>query len=158
ADSISWRRFCHIDIDGRVPHPTTLMKITTRCGDDAVTALNETLLAKAVEHKLVRTGKVRADTTVVSAGVEYPPDGGLLAKAVTAIGRVVTRIKTAGGAQRTAYRDRRRAAARRVRELSSKLHLRRAANRDEVTQAVLHVTGQLATLATQAAAQAHAVL
>jgi transposase, IS5 family len=26
ADSISWRRFCHIDIDGRVPHPTTLMK------------------------------------------------------------------------------------------------------------------------------------
>ena len=33
ADSISWRRFCRIDIDGRVPHPTTLMKITTRCGE-----------------------------------------------------------------------------------------------------------------------------
>src|SRR3954463_16172116 len=29
ADSISWRRFCRIDIDARVPHPTTLMKITT---------------------------------------------------------------------------------------------------------------------------------
>jgi IS5 family transposase len=25
ADSISWRRFCRIPIDGRVPHPTTLM-------------------------------------------------------------------------------------------------------------------------------------
>ena len=36
ADSISWRRFCRIDIDGRVPHPTTLMKITTRCGEDTV--------------------------------------------------------------------------------------------------------------------------
>jgi IS5 family transposase len=33
SDSISWRRFWRIDIDGRVPHPTTLMKITTRCGE-----------------------------------------------------------------------------------------------------------------------------
>jgi transposase, IS5 family len=30
SDSISWRRFCRIDIDGRVPHPTTLMKVTTQ--------------------------------------------------------------------------------------------------------------------------------
>ena len=29
SDSISWRRFARIGIDGRVPHPTTLMKITT---------------------------------------------------------------------------------------------------------------------------------
>jgi IS5 family transposase len=62
GDSISWRRFCRIDIDGRIPHPTTLMKITTRCGDDTVLALNEALLAKAVEARVVKTGKVRADT------------------------------------------------------------------------------------------------
>jgi IS5 family transposase len=37
SDSISWRRFCRIDIDGRVPHPTTLMKLTTRCGEGPVT-------------------------------------------------------------------------------------------------------------------------
>ena len=61
ADSISWRRFCHIDIDGRVPNPTTLMKITTRCGDQAVAELNETLLATAIEARVVKTGKVRAD-------------------------------------------------------------------------------------------------
>src|SRR5436309_9432397 len=66
ADSISWRRFCRIDIDARVPHPTTLMKITTRCGERAVAELNDTLLATAVQARLVRTGKVRADTTVVS--------------------------------------------------------------------------------------------
>ncbi|GIH18929.1 hypothetical protein Raf01_71010 [Rugosimonospora africana] len=40
SDSISWRRFCRIDIDERVPHPTALMKITTRCGEQAVAALN----------------------------------------------------------------------------------------------------------------------
>src|SRR5271155_4547120 len=30
ADSISWQRFCRIPLGGAVPHPTTLMKITTR--------------------------------------------------------------------------------------------------------------------------------
>ena len=45
ADSISWQRFCRIPFGTRVPHPTTLMKITTRCGDAVVLALNEALLA-----------------------------------------------------------------------------------------------------------------
>ena len=43
--------------------------------------LNDALLAKAAEHKLLRTDKVRADTTVVEAAVAYPTDSGLLAKA-----------------------------------------------------------------------------
>jgi transposase, IS5 family len=30
SDSISWRRFCRIPLDATVPHPTTLMKLTTR--------------------------------------------------------------------------------------------------------------------------------
>ena len=69
ADSISWQRFCRIPFGTRVPHPTTLMKITTRCGDAAVAGLNEALLAKAAAAKLLRTDKVRADTTVVEADV-----------------------------------------------------------------------------------------
>ena len=44
GDSISWQRFCRIPLGVRVPHPTTLMKISTRCGDDVVAALNEALL------------------------------------------------------------------------------------------------------------------
>ena len=51
ADSISWRRFCRIPLDGKVPHPTTLMKLTTRCGSGAVEGLNEALLAKAAGHE-----------------------------------------------------------------------------------------------------------
>ena len=47
ADSITWRRFCRIPLDGHVPHPTTLMKLTTRCGTAAVDGCNEALLAKA---------------------------------------------------------------------------------------------------------------
>ena len=67
ADSISGQRFCRIPFGTRVPHPTTLMKITTRCGDAAVAGLNEALLAKAADAKLLRTDRVRVDTTVVSA-------------------------------------------------------------------------------------------
>ena len=101
ADSISWQRFCRIPFGTRVPHPTTLMKITTRCGDDAVAGLNEALLAKAAAAKLLRTDKVRADTTVVAAAVAYPTDSGLLAKAIGSMARTVARIKAAGGATRT---------------------------------------------------------
>src|SRR3954453_11574396 len=44
ADSISWRRFCRIPLDGQVPHPTTLMKLTRRCGPAAVDGCNAALL------------------------------------------------------------------------------------------------------------------
>ena len=81
SDSITWRRFCRIPLDGSVPHATTLMKLTTRCGTAAVDGLNQALLAKAVEAKVLRTNRLRADTTVVPANVAYPTDSGLLAKA-----------------------------------------------------------------------------
>ena len=85
SDSITWRRFCRIPLDGTVPHPTTLMKLTTRCGSAAVDGLNEALLAKAAGAKLLRTTRLRADTTVVpgerglpdrlgAAGQGGPPD------------------------------------------------------------------------------------
>ena len=85
GDSISWQRFCRIPLGTRVPHPTTLMKLTRRCGDAAVAGLNEALLAKAAGYKLLRTDKVRADTTVVEADVGYPTDSGLLAKGIGAM-------------------------------------------------------------------------
>jgi transposase, IS5 family len=54
--------------------------------------------------------------------------------------------------------DRRRAAAQRVREIASKLRTRSKLGREETTQAIARVTGQLADLADKAAAEAAAVL
>src|SRR5271156_1436269 len=158
ADSISWQRFARIPLGTRVPHPTTLMKLTTRCGDMAVAGLNEALLVKAAEAKLLRTDKVRADTTVIEADVAYPTDSGLLAKAVTKIARTVERVKAAGGATRTPSRDRRRAAGRRARSSSSKLKLRGAQQRDEAQATVARITGELADLAQAAMREATAVV
>jgi IS5 family transposase len=158
SDSICWRRFCRIPIDGKVPHPSTLMKLTTRCGQEAVAGLNEALWAKAAQDKLLRTARVRADTTVIAANVAYPTDSGLLAKAVGKLGRTVRRVQAAGGATGTTVVDRRRAAARRVREIASKLRTRTKLAREESTQAIRRVTGELADLAEKAAAEAAAVL
>jgi transposase, IS5 family len=158
ADSISWQRFCRIPLGTRVPHSTTLMKITTRCGDAAVAGLNEALLAKAAAAKLLRTDRVRADTTVVEAEVAYPTDSGLLAKAVATMARTIERIKTAGGATRTGSRDRRRAAGRRARSIASKLRLRSAAAKDEAQTAVCRLTGELAGIAEAAMRDAVAVM
>jgi IS5 family transposase len=128
SDSITWRRFCRIPIDGRVPHPTTLMKLTTRCGAAAVDGCNEALLAKAAAAKLLRTTRLRADTTVVPADVAYPTDSGLLAKAVRRIAAAGRRVQAAGGATRTTVRDRSRSAGARARAIGAKAAAARGAD------------------------------
>jgi IS5 family transposase len=158
SDSISWRRFCRIPLDAKVPHPTTLMKLTTRCGEDAVAGLNEALLAGAAGAKLLRTARVRADTTVIPADVAYPTDSGLLARAVGKLVRAARRVQAAGGAAGTVMTDRRRAAARRVREIAARLRARGKLSREESSTAIARVTGELAYLADKAAAEAAAVL
>src|SRR5216684_2296885 len=71
-DSITWQRFCRIPLGGVTPHPTTLMKITSRCGERAIAELNDALLVKAAEARVLKTNRVRADTTVVEANIAYP--------------------------------------------------------------------------------------
>ena len=66
-----------------MPHPTTLVKLTRRAGEPAVAGLNQALLARAAQRRLLRTHKVRVDTTVVAANVAYPTDMGLLARRST---------------------------------------------------------------------------
>jgi IS5 family transposase len=77
-----------------------------------VAGLNEALWARAAQAKLLRTGRVRADTTVIAANVAYPADSGLLAKAVGKLVRTVRRVQAAGGATGTTVTD--RAAGRRA--------------------------------------------
>jgi transposase, IS5 family len=158
SDSITWRQFCRIGIDQPVPHSTTLMKLTTRCGSAAVDGLNEALLAKAVEAKVLRCTRIRVDTTVVPANVSYPTDSGLLAKAVNRIAATGRRIRAAGGATRTKVRDRSRAAGRRAHDLNAKLRTRNAAAKEEALAVVRRKNAELADLAETAAVEAERLL
>jgi IS5 family transposase len=143
TDSLGWRRFCRIGPYDKVPDPSTLMKITKRCGSDVVTQLNEALLKKADAAHLVKLDKVRADTTVVPANVAYPTDSGLLAKGVTKLARTVWSLKQMGFAARTCFRDRTRSVRRRAHSIGAWLRRRN----DEAKTEVLAITGELADLA-----------
>jgi transposase, IS5 family len=112
--------------------------------------LNQALLDTAAEHKVLRTHRVRADTTVVAANVAYPTEARLLARAVGKLAATIGRIQAAGGASRTRVRDRRRSARRRAHQLAKTLRGRS----EQAKQMVLRTTGELADLATQAVGDA----
>lgn len=134
ADSISWQRFCRIPLGGRVPHPTTLMKITSRCGEQAIGELNDALVARAAEARVLKMHKVRADTTVVEANVAYPVDSSLLAKGVARLAKLARRAKDQGLATRTPLRNRSRSANRGAREVVNTLRRRGDAAREELAR------------------------
>jgi IS5 family transposase len=122
------------------------MKITTRCGSDVVDQLNEVLLAKAVEARLVKTDRVRADTTVVEADVTYPTDSGLLTRAIAKSVRLIERIQTTGAASRTTVVDHTGAARSYAHSIG--VWLRRRSG--EAKTEVLAITGRIAELAVEA--------
>jgi transposase, IS5 family len=154
SDSLAWRRFCRIPLGEPVPHPTTLMKITKRCGPGTIAALNETLLAKAREAKVVKLDRVRADTTVVEANVAYPTDSGLLARGVARMARLTRRLKGLGLAARTHSRDRTRSMRRRAHAIGAWLRRRTETAKDEVYA----ITGEMAVVAEAAVVDARAVV
>ena len=153
TDSLTWRRFCRIGLTDAVPDPSTLMKITTRCGEVTVGALNQRLLEKANAAHLIKVDKVRADTTVIPANVAYPTDSGLLAKGVAKLTKTVGAIKAAGLARRTRFRDRTRSVRRRAHQMAAWLRRRSGEAKDEV----LTLTGELATIAEAAIKEAQNV-
>ena len=154
TDSITWQRFCRIPLGGRVPHPTTLMKITTRCGQVAVDGLNEALLAKAVEAKVLKTNRVRADTTVVPANVAYPSDSSLLAKGVAKMVTGAKKLKAMGLATRTGLVDRTRTVRSRARSINANLRRRS----DDGLAEVKRINAEMAGIAERVADQADAVV
>ncbi len=150
ADSLSWRRFCRLPLDGEVPHSTTLLKLTRRFGSGLVSELNQAVLKTAVERKLLRSRRLRVDTTVMEADVRYPTDSGLCAHAVSRLGRAVRAVKAAGLAIRTSFRDRRRSAG--------KLKFKISHSGTGGRKAVDRLTGKMQQLAKAALRQAKRVL
>ena len=152
ADSFTWRRFCRIALGGRVPDPTTLMKLTKRLGPELLEELNGGLLALAVERKVLRSRRLRVDTTVVEADIRSPTDSGLCAHAVSRLTRLAKRITAAGLAPRSRLRDRRRSVGKRVRAISA------ARVRGRQALGTLdRLTAEIAERAKQTVREAHAL-
>jgi transposase, IS5 family len=153
SDSISWRRFCRIPLDRPVPHPTTLVKLVRRAGPEVIEQLNAALLAKLAAGKLLRGRKLRVDTTVVEADIDYPTDADLLEHTVRKRGGLVRRVKGRGAASRTRFRDRGRAAGRRMKQLARTLRRRTGVAMGEVDR----LTSEVARIARQSVREVQVV-
>lgn len=95
-DSIAWRRFCRVQFHELAPDGTTLCKLTKKYGEDTIQRINEMILEKYKEKKVIRGKKLRTDTTVVHANIHYPTDAGLLTDCIRTITRTVTKLKERG--------------------------------------------------------------
>lgn len=113
-DSLQWRRFCRIALDQRVPDHSTLVKLNKKYGDDTVQELNKVLVAKATQEKIIRSRKLRVDTTVVESNIHYPTDAHLLADAIKTIAHKAKKIRNAVAGAGPTVVDRSRFAKKRI--------------------------------------------
>ena len=125
-----------------------------RAGPETVEQLNQALLGKLATDKLLRARKLRVDTTVIEADVDHPSDADLLEHAVRKVGGLVRRIKARGAATRTPFRDRGRAAGRRLKQLARTVKRRTG----EALAEVDRLTGEVAQLAQRNLQQVTAVV
>jgi len=146
-DRISWRRFCRIPWNKPVPHPSSLSKIRQRLdadGSDHMAELNQHLVRKAAEEKLIKSrNKVRVDTTVVKANIHHPTDSGLIADTVRVVTRLAKKVQVVAGDTGTVIRDRTRSIKKRVLEIAKVLKRRTG----KALQEVRRITGEMADIA-----------
>ncbi len=154
TDSVSWSRFCRVPLGGSVPDCSTLKKTAKRCGPGAIEALNTALLEKAAANKVLKTNRLRADTTVVPGDVVYPTDSGLMARGVARIGALVGKLHGFGLARRTKVRDRSRSMRRRAHDIGAWLRRRTDVAKDEAKA----ITAEMADIAEKSLAEARKVV
>lgn len=154
ADSIKWRIFCRIPFDKPVPDDTTLIKLTQRFGPGIIENLNQVLVDKAREKKLVRGGKLRADTTVVEANIHHPTDASLLSDCVRVITRTVKKIKEQKVAVGAEFHDRTRSVKKQIFSIAKVLRRRTG----ETIKEVRKITGAIMDITETVVARAEQVL
>ena len=154
SDSITWRRFCRIPIDGPGAAPDDADEADEPVRDRAVDGLNEALLAKAAGAEAAahlpaarghhgRPGQCVLPDGLGAAGQggpadrrDWPPDPGRRRRNPDRV------------------RDRSGAAGKRAHAIAAKLRCAGAQGREENQAAVARVTGELADLAGRAARDA----
>lgn len=158
-DSIQWRRFCEIPLDGKVPHPTTLSKLAKRYGDETVKELNDKLLDVARERKVLRGKKLRVDTTTIESDIHHPTDASLLADGVRVITRTVKQLQEVGAVVVNRIRDRARSVKGGILQIAKVLRKRTGQAIEEVrqvTREIVEITEQVVAQGSQALQEAKA--
>lgn len=142
SDSLHWRRFCRIPIDHKVPNSTTLIKARNRYDEAMIEHLNELLVKKLTEEKIIRHRKFRTDTTVVESDIHHPTYATLLQDGVRVITQTVNKIRQVASHATEGFIDQTDVVKRKVLSFAKVLRQRMSQSWDEVnkiTQDVVEV-------------------
>lgn len=142
GDSLTWRRFCRIAIDEKMPDPTTLIKARQRYGEEWVEQLNELLLQKLDEAKVLKHRKFRTDTTVVESDVHHPTDATLLQDGVKVITRIVGKIRKVASQATQQFEDKTKEVKKHILSIAKLLRRRTQESWEELNA----ITDQVAAL------------
>jgi IS5 family transposase len=116
ADGYTLRQFA--DFYCRpVPKHDAFNRAFNRLTPATLKAVNELVVQAAVEDGLEDGKRLRVDTTVVQTDVHHPTDNTLLWDAVRVVTRLVRRLRAAVGQRVQGFRNRTRAARRRMQEI-----------------------------------------
>lgn len=154
GDSLTWRRFCRISIDERMPDSTTLIKARQRYGEEWVEQLNELLLQKLDEDKVLTRRKFRTDTTVVESDVHHPTDATLLQDGIKVITRWVGKIRKVASHATRQFEDKTKEVKEHVLSIAKLLRRRTQESWDELNA----ITEQVAVVAEDVCEKASMVM
>jgi transposase, IS5 family len=132
SDSLHLRRFCLIALGERVPHESTVRKLTRRLGGAVVEELTRCVIAKAQRETRFKARAVRIDSTVVEADVRYPSDAALSLDGARTLAREARKLSALAGADAGRVRDRSRALGRRLRAISRTIGRRTGQRKTQV--------------------------
>jgi IS5 family transposase len=142
SDSLHLRRFCLIALGERVPHESTVRKLTRRLGGAVIEELTRCVIAKAQRETRFQARAVRIDSTVVEADVRYPSDAALSLDGARTLAREARKLTGLIGKDAGRVRDRSRALGRRLRAISRTMG-RRTGERKAQVLALTEEAGQL---------------
>jgi transposase, IS5 family len=132
SDSLHLRRFCLVALGDRVPHESTIRKLTRRLGASVVEELTRCVIAKAQRETRFRARAVRIDSTVVEADIRYPSDAMLALQGARALAREGRKLSAMIKSKTVGVRDRSRSIGKRVRAVSKTLARRTGQAKEQV--------------------------
>jgi IS5 family transposase len=142
SDSLHLRRFCLIALGARVPHESTVRKLTRRLGAEVVDELTRCVITKAQRETRFKVRAARIDSTVVEADVRYPSDAALSLDGARTLARAARKVAALVGADAGRVRDRSRAVGRRLRAISRTVGRRTGERKAQVLE-LTEQTGRL---------------
>ena len=116
ADGFTLRQFTRFD-GAPVPRHHAFHRAFVRLQAATLRAINDAIVAAAVQMGLEDVATLRLDTTVVETDIRYPRDSGLLWDTVRVLSRLVERISELAPAAGTPFPRRTRRAKRRMQEI-----------------------------------------